>query len=51
MLSSSIRNRVVGDFVVLYAAVGGGPVDLEAAGGLRVDEKVGGWAPGICGRD
>lgn len=21
---------------------------LEAAGGLRVDEEVGGWAPGVC---
>ena len=51
LLSTGIRNRVVGDFVVLYAAVGRGPVDLEAGGGLGVDEEVGGWAPGICGRD
>lgn len=51
MLSTGIRNRVVSDFVVLYTAVGGGPVELEAGGGLRVNEEVGGWAPGICSRD
>lgn len=51
MLGSSIRNRAVGDFVVLNTAIRRGPVHLEAAGGLGVDEEVGGWAPGICGRD
>lgn len=50
LLGSSIRNRAVGDFVVLNTAIRRGPVHLEAAGGLRVDEEVGGWAPGICGR-
>lgn len=51
MLSAHFRNRAVDDFVVLYAAVRRGPVDLQAGGGLRVDEEVGGWAPGICSRD
>lgn len=48
MLSAGIRNGAVGDFVVLYAALGGLPMDLEAGGALGVDEEVGGWAPGIC---
>lgn len=51
LLSTGVRNRVVGDFVVLYAAIRRGPVDLEAGGGLRVNEEVGGWAPGICSKD
>jgi len=51
LLSTGIRNRAVGNFVVLNAAVGRGPADLEAGGGLGVNEEVGGWAPGICGRD
>lgn len=51
MLSTGIRDGAVGDLVVLYAALGGLPVDLEAGGALGVDEEVGGWAPGICARD
>lgn len=45
LLGAGVRNRTVGDSVVLYAALGGLPMDLEAGGALRVYEEVGGWAP------
>lgn len=48
MLGAGVRNRTVGDSVVLYAALRGLPMDLEAGGALRVYEEVGGWAPRSC---